>query len=139
MFIWGASPLDAPSIVCPRLGSIHVARLQAEVTKEEVWEAVSTMGPFKAPGPDGFQVVFFKTYWHIIGEDVWQLVRDAFASGSFEPAVLETLVALIPKIDVPKSFKDLRPISLCNVVYKIITKVLVLRLRPCLQEMVGPL
>lgn len=68
-----------------------------------------------------------------------QLVRDAFASGSFEPAVSETLVALIPKIGVPTSFKDLRPISLCNVVYKIITKVLVLRLRPCLQEMVGPL
>lgn len=59
--------------------------------------------------------------------------------GSFDSALSETLVALIPKVDVPKTFRELRPISLCNVVYKIITKVLVLRLRGCLQEIVGPL
>ncbi|XP_057418950.1 uncharacterized protein LOC130713176 [Lotus japonicus] len=133
------TPLDTSSVLCPLLGQIHVSRLMAEVTKEEVWEAVSTMGPYKSPGPDGFQAVLFKTYWHILGDDVWKLVRDAFVSGSFDPLVSETLIALIPKVDVPKTFKELRPISLCNVLYKIITKVLVLRLRPCLQEIVGPL
>lgn len=52
--------LDTSPFMCPKLGQVHAARLVAEVTKEEVWEAVSTMGPYKAPGPDGFQAVFFQ-------------------------------------------------------------------------------
>src|ERR1044072_2523328 len=51
----------------------------------------------------------------------------------------ETLVVLIPKGDLPNSLGDFRPISLCNVVYKLVTKVFVNRLRPFLDELVGPL
>lgn len=63
--------------------------------------------------------------WHVLGDDVWRLVQDAFASCSFDPSLSETLLALILKVDVPTSFKDLRPIRLCNVMYKLVTKVLV--------------
>jgi hypothetical protein len=75
------------------------------------------MHPFKAPGPDGFQGIFFKQYWHIIGDDVVRLVSAAFETGSFPPALSETLIALIPKTDCPNNFKEFRPISLCNTVY----------------------
>ncbi|XP_072075375.1 uncharacterized protein [Arachis hypogaea] len=56
-----------------------------------------------------------------------------------DPRMMETLVVLIPKVENPISMKDFRLISLCNVVYKVITKVLVNRLRPHLKEIVGPL
>lgn len=122
-----------PSIVseyeCPQIGFNHLGRLTATVTKEEVWDELASMQPFKAPGLKGFQVIFFKTYWHIVGDKVWMLVKDAFATGTFDPVVSETLVALIPKVDVLATFRELRPISLCNVIYKVITKVLVRRLR----------
>lgn len=73
-----------------------------------------------------------------MGEDIFQLVKTAFISGYFDPAIFDTLISLIPKIDPPNSFKIFRPISLCNIVYKIITKVLVNRLRPILDTIIGP-
>jgi hypothetical protein len=48
------------------------------------------------------------------------------------------LIALIPKVEPPKTYKDFRPISLCNTIYKLITKVLVNRLRPILDSIIGP-
>ena len=59
------------------------------------------MKSFKAPGPDEFQPFFFKKYWHIVGDDVWALVCDAFIYGSFDHKLSETLLVLIPKRDSP--------------------------------------
>lgn len=65
-------------------------------------------------------------------------MRDAFATGYFDPSLTETLIVLIPKGDNPTSFKEFRPISLCNVVYKLISKVPVARLRSFLNALVSP-
>ena len=123
----------------PSLNEEACNNLTAPVTMEEVKTAVFHMNSFKALGPDGFQAFFFKEYWEIIGLDVWKMVKQAFSGVTLDPRMLETLLVLIPKVESPVSMKDFRPISLCNVVYKIITKVLVNRLRPHLAEIVGPL
>nr|KYP37315.1 hypothetical protein KK1_041497 [Cajanus cajan] len=53
------------------------------------------------------------------------LIKEAFETGTFNPSIADTLLATIPKVENPKSFKELRPISLCNTLYKlIITKVM---------------
>lgn len=96
------------------------------------------MKPYKAPGPDGFHCIFFKQYWHIIGDDIFYLVKTAFQTGDFDPGISDTLIALIPEIDPPSTYQDFRPISLCNIVYKLLTKVLVHRLRPILNNIIGP-
>lgn len=57
-------------------------------------------------------------------------LRDAFLQGRFDPAVAKTLIVLIPYVDNSSSFKELRPVSHCNVIHKLITKVLVNRLQP---------
>jgi hypothetical protein len=67
------------------------------VTKEEVSAALNSMKPYKAPGPDGFQCIFFKQYWHIVGDDIFHLVKTAFHTGYFDPAISETLILLSPK------------------------------------------
>lgn len=90
------------------------------------------MKSFKAPGPDGYQPFFFNTYWDIVGEDVWRLVRDAFDHGYIDPRIAETLIVLILKVDQPTRLTQFRPISLCNTIYKLITKVFVNKLRPLL-------
>ncbi|KAL4292809.1 hypothetical protein AHAS_Ahas18G0065200 [Arachis hypogaea] len=97
------------------------------------------MNSFKAPGADGFQAFFFKEYWEVVGTEVWELVKKAFAGFDLDSALFDTLVVLIPKVDNPSRMKEFRPISLCNVIYKIITKVVVERLRPFLQDIIGPL
>lgn len=112
--------------------------LTKPVTKEEVHQALMSMMSYKAPGPDGFQPIFFKLFWDEVGDEVWSFVRDAFATGYFDPSLTETLIVLIPKGDNPTSFKEFRPISLCNVVYKLISKVPVACLRPFLNALVSP-
>lgn len=93
------------------------------------------MSPYKAPGPDGFQPVFFRNYWHIVGMDVWELVDKGFSSGSIDHNLVETLIVPIPKVNIePTSLKDFRPISLCNVLLKIISKILVKRIKPYLDD-----
>jgi len=59
------------------------------------------MKPYKAPGPDGFHCIFFKQYWHIVGDDIFHMVQTAFQTGYFDPEISNTLIALIPKIDPP--------------------------------------
>nr|XP_025665168.1 uncharacterized protein LOC112763806 [Arachis hypogaea] len=106
----------------PSLNDEACCSLTAPVTLEEVKSAVFSMHSFKAPGPDGFQAFFFKEYWKIVGFDVWTMVRHAFSGLDMDPRMMETLVVLIPKVENPVFMKDFRPISLCNVVYKVITK-----------------
>nr|KYP58073.1 Retrovirus-related Pol polyprotein LINE-1 [Cajanus cajan] len=96
------------------------------------------MSPLKAPGPDGFQAFFYKKYWPIVGRDLHNLVQNAFSEGQADQRLLDTNIVLIPKSDNPMHFKDFRPISLCNVAYKVITKVLVDRIRPYLSTIIGP-
>jgi len=104
----------------------------------EVKGAIFSMQSYKALGPHGFQPNFFKTYWHIVGNDVWKMVSDALASGSIDPNLAKTTMVPIPKIDIPQSFKDLRPTNLCNVLLNIISKVIVSHIRPFLNDFIGP-
>lgn len=108
------------------------------ISNAEIWNIVSSISPFKAPGPDGIQAVFYHKYWNIIGEDVCTFVKNCFNTNSIPLDTNKTLIALIPKIDKPDNIKMFRPISLCNVRYKIITKLIVARLRPYLDKIIGP-
>lgn len=74
-----------------------------------------------------------------MGDDVCHFVRNALSTGTFDKRIIEILLVLIPKIDNPASFKEFRTITLCNVIYNIISKVLVNKLRPFLDKIVSPL
>jgi hypothetical protein len=96
------------------------------------------IGPLKAPGPDGFPARFFQQNWGIMKEEITSAVREFFRSGFMPDGVNDTAVVLIPKILHPEKLVDFRPISLCNVVYKIVSKCMVNRLRPLLGELISP-
>lgn len=108
------------------------------ITNADVWNHVKQIKAYKAPGPDGLQAVFYHNCWDIVGEDVCNLVRDCFTSRNVPSEINRTYIALIPKIDCPQQVNQFRPISLCNVAYKIITKIMVSRLRPLLGKIIGP-
>ena len=86
----------------------------------EIQQALSQMALLTAPGPDGMSSVFYKSFWHIVGEDVNAVILRALNSSIVLDSINTTLFSLIPKIKNPKKFSDFRPISLCNVIYKLI-------------------
>jgi hypothetical protein len=77
-------------------------------------------------------VVFYKKFWNICGEEITQEVLQALNSRSIPEGWNDTTVVLILKIDDPKLVTQFRPISLCNVIYKIISKMLNIRLKEIL-------
>ena len=97
--------------------------------KEEIWTILKSMKKNASPGPDGFSVGFFTSAWSWIGDDVTKLVTNFYISGIMPPHLNETHIALIPKKLVCQLPSDFRPISLSNVVYKIIAKSLANRLK----------
>ncbi|XP_037491657.1 uncharacterized protein LOC119369367 [Jatropha curcas] len=112
--------------------------LMAPFLDEEFRSAIFQMHPDKSPGPDGFNPCFFQKFWSVVGSDVTTSCKRWITHGSFPNLVNETNIVLIPKIDKPEFVKDLRPISLCNVLYKIVAKVLANRMKHVLRKIVSP-
>lgn len=81
--------------------------------------------------------LFYKRYWDVVGADVTREVKHFLSGGSMPPGWNNTVVVLIPKVKCPERLKDLRPISLCNVVYKIAAKVLANRLKSILPDIIS--
>lgn len=113
----------------PKLSTEELRIFNREITRGDIFNAVSHMGSFKAPGPDGLQAGFFKSQWKIIGPSFCRLVGEILNDPSKVSSINETFLTLIPKIENVCRVKDFRPISLCNVSYKIITKLLAQKLR----------
>lgn len=107
------------------------------VTDEEVRSALFQMDPDKAPGPDGMTPGFYQKHWSIVGDDVVCLVRKFFQDGVMPTGLNDTNVVLIPKKKSPMVVGDLRPISLCNVLARIVTKVMANRMKHMLDEVVS--
>jgi hypothetical protein len=101
-------------------------------TKEEVEIALKQMAPLKAPGPDGLLADFFQNHWDLMGEEVCLAVLNSLNSGILPENLNMTHIVLISKKKNPTTVMDFRPISLCNVLYKLISKVLANRLKKIL-------
>ena len=104
-------------------------RLLRLATKEEVKEALFMMHLEKAPGPDGMTALFFQHSWHIIKNDLVEMVNNFLVTEKMDTRLNITNICMIPKTERPTRMTELRPISLCNVGYKIISKVLCQRLK----------
>ena len=113
------------------------ASLTRPVTEEEIRKALFAMNPDKSPGPDGMTAGFFQHHWNTIKSGVISYVNLFFEQSILDPKLNQTYMSLIPKIENPLTIKDYQPISLANVVYKLISKILAERLKPWLNDILS--
>ena len=108
------------------------------VSNREIKEALHSIDDTKAPGPDGFSSKFFKATWEVTGGELCAAVKEFFANGKLLRQLNHTTISLIPKSENPSRVEHYRPISCCNVVYKIISKIMAKRLGGCLGYVIDP-
>lgn len=97
------------------------------------------MHSLKASGLDGFQPLFYKQFWHIIGNEDIQKIQIFFITKVLNPTWNSTFSSVIPKNSTLIKVSHFGPSSLCNVLYKVISKILVKRLRDILNSHISPL
>eukprot|EP00253_Pinus_taeda_P024864 PITA_24864 len=97
------------------------------VTEDELLAAMKASKNDRSSGPDGWPIEFFLHFFDLFKADLLEASRK---SGNIHSALSSTLIALIPKKGDSASFLNYRPISLCNSLFKIISKIIVERLKP---------
>jgi hypothetical protein len=122
-----------PRKVTPGVAGI----LEKAFTSEEVDVALFQMGPSKAPDADGFTAGFFQKHWALVKESVQEAVLGFLKGDDMSEVINHTIIVLIPKVANPQELTQFRPISLCNIIYKLCSKVLANRLRVILDDIVS--
>lgn len=136
--------------LCPRIhlqedmwrdhGCVSAAddsELIKEFSMTELEQAVREMKTDTAQGPDGFSTLFLKEFWEQCKVDILEMLNDLHKENLNLARLNYGVIALIPKVKEAVNIKQYRPICLLNVVYKIITKVLTVRLSKVAAKIVG--
>eukprot|EP00253_Pinus_taeda_P033736 PITA_33736 len=125
------------SAVESKISDSQNKELDQDITEEEIRAATFSMQQDKAPGPNGFTVAFYRNHWETIKKDFVRMVNNVFKNHKMGENTKSSHIAIIPKEANPLSFDRFRPISLCNVSYKIVTKILANRLKKILPHLIS--
>ena len=113
--------------------------LDQQFNFEEFSESLKTMPRGSMPGSDGLPSEFYIVFWTRIGKHLWETCLESHQKGELFPSAQKGVITLIPKKEKdPLLLKNWRPITLLNVDYKIITKMIANRLKTMLDEVIGP-
>ena len=122
----------------PQISNQQNLALTTLVTNEEIEFSIFQLGSFKSPGPDGILAFFYQEYWDLVKNDIFNYVQAFFHTCSLLKTLNQTFITLIPKNSCPKNVNHFRPVSLCNIIYKVISKIIVNRLKPLMDYLITP-
>ncbi|CAN1246312.1 Transposon TX1 uncharacterized 149 kDa protein [Linum grandiflorum] len=103
----------------------------------DIKQAVFSIASSKSPGSDGFTAGFYQKFWPLIGPDICSGVQAFFHSNRMLRSINHTWLTLIPKVPNATSMSQIRPIGLCQMLYKIISKLLASRLAAVLPSVIS--
>lgn len=104
---------------------------------DEIKASLFQMHPSKAPGCDGIPAFFYQHYWSLVGDKLTAACLRVLNDGDDMKDINHTLIALVPEVQEPLQVSDFRPISLWTVMYEIISKSIVNRLKSFLPEIIS--
>ena len=120
---------------------VVIAKMNESLTENfQAWEvelALKQMAPLKAPGPHGMPSLLYQNFWELVRGDVIHDVLYFLNSGCIPSPLNHAFITLIPKIKNSEYVTKFRPISLCNVLYKIFSKVLANKLKRVLPNIIS--
>jgi hypothetical protein len=98
--------------------------MESEVTKEELKVVLGTFKKAKSPSLDGWTMEFFLRFYDFLEDELLRVIEESRRFGKMLGALNATFIALILKKNDPSTFDDFRSISLCNLIYKIVSKII---------------
>jgi len=125
-------------LLYPRMIPIEIiSNLTCLVTLEGIELSFKSFKKDWSLGPDGWPVEFYLHFFNLLGFELLSAVDSTRVSRFIPPSLNTTFLALIPKLDKPRTFVDYRPISLCNLLYKLIAKVIAVKIKPFLDSSIS--
>ncbi|KAJ8349256.1 hypothetical protein AAFF_G00170560 [Aldrovandia affinis] len=115
--------------VSARLGAEEAQAMEADVTLEEVREALFSLRDGRAPGHDGFPREFYVAFWHLLGPDLLEVYRTLLKRGALSASMRKGVLVLLHKGGDRTELGNWRPLTLLNTDYKVLAKVATARLR----------
>jgi hypothetical protein len=123
--------------VVPKVSEPMNEKLLKPYSAAKVKNALFSIGDMKAPGVDGLHAIFFKKCWDFLGDSLISEVLNAINNKIIPDGWNDTIIVLIPKVENPELITQYRPISLCNVLYKVISKMIALWLKHVLDDVIS--
>lgn len=108
--------------------------LYALIQMVELRDILSKFKVEKSPGSDGWTVEFFLHFFDLFEGDLLNMIEESRLKGNISGGLNSTFIALVPKVNKPLTFGDYGPISLYNLCYKIISKIIANRTKPILSR-----
>ena len=122
----------------PQIPAFAHESLSAQPSEAEVMRSLASLGPDKAPGPDGINARLLQQQWEVFRPAIMGQVNNFFQNDLLPSSIARSNLVLVPKCENPAKVTDFRPISVCNVIYKLISKILATRIKPyiaaCISE-----
>ena len=134
---WSTKSSYVSDFSCCYLTEEDKAKIDCDITMDEIRASLWALKLFKAPRPDGLHVGFYQHIWMEVKNSICEEIKGIFAHGVVPSYLNETLISLILKCQNPESLSNFRPISLCNSIYKVISKIIVAQIKPHLSNLIS--
>ncbi|MCO5577736.1 hypothetical protein L7F22_031568 [Adiantum nelumboides] len=125
-------------VVSPIMDSDEATALEQPFTNEELYHALKALGKGKVPGYDGLTAEFFHAFWNELKDALLLMINSAWLEQQLPSSWKQGLLKLLPKKHLAENFDDWRPITLMPVIYKLVAKMLVHRVREILHRGLHP-
>ena len=109
----------------PMLSDKFRDKCNVEITVHNLYDAVLMMKANKVGGPDGSTAKYYRTFFHDIKHHLLAMYKYAYQQGCLSPTTWKGLISLLPKKNKDTRYvKNMRPLTLLNIDYKILAKVM---------------